>query len=33
MKTESLFHSLCNIGNGGCWHGVYDIRNYTLVVL
>lgn len=31
--AESLFHSLCNIGNGCYWHGVYDIRNYNLVVL
>ena len=31
--AESLFHSLCNIGNSCCWHGVYDVRNYNLVVL
>ncbi len=30
--AESLFHSLCNIGNSCCWHGVYDVRNYNLVV-
>ena len=31
--ADSLFHSLCNIGNGCFWHGVYDIHNYNLVVL
>lgn len=31
--AESLFHSLCNIGNDCCWHGVYDIKSYNLVVL
>ena len=31
--AESLFHSLCDIGNGCCWHSVQDVRNYNLVVL
>lgn len=32
-QAESLFHSLCNIGNDCYWHSVRDIRNYNLVVL
>lgn len=32
-QAESLFHSLCNIGNGCYWHSVHDVRNYNLVVL
>ena len=31
--ATSLFLSLCNIGNSCYWHGVYDVRNYRLVIL
>lgn len=32
-QAESLFNSLCSIGNGCYWHSVRDIRNYSLVIL
>lgn len=31
--ATSLFHSLCNIGNGCYWHSVHDICNCRLVIL
>lgn len=30
---DTLFAALCNVGQGGYWHSVSDIRNYHLVTL